>query len=75
MDKELSQVPTHGGPAVKVAVPVSQLTQFAVVTSRSRWSPSPTLVIIDPKGQATTITGCAYLGEITQRIDDALPAK
>ena len=75
MVKELSQVPTAGVPLVKVAVPVSQLTQFAAITTKVPVDTSPTLVIVDPKGQATTMTGWASLGEITMRIADASPAK
>ena len=65
----------HHGQLVKVAVPVSELTQFAVITTRVPVATSPTLVIIDPKGQASTMTGWASQGEIAMRIADAALAQ
>ena len=34
MDHELAAVPTHGGSVVKLAVPVSELTNFAIITQQ-----------------------------------------
>jgi hypothetical protein len=75
MVKEVRAIPASRGRLVKVSVPVSQLTQFAVVTTKVPVVTSPTLVVVDPKGQATTITGFAGTGEIQQRVDDALAVK
>jgi hypothetical protein len=75
MVKELGAIPTAKGKLVKVSVPVSQLTNFAVITAKVPVVTSPTLVIVDTKGQATTLTGFAGTGEIHQRLDDALAAK
>lgn len=75
MVKELRAIPASHGRLVKVSVPVSQLTRFAVVTTRVPVVTSPTLVVVDSKGQATTLTGFAGTGEIQQRIDDALAVK
>jgi hypothetical protein len=75
MVKELAAVPMQHGQLVRVAVPVSELTQFAAITTKVPVVTSPTLIIIDAKGQATTLNGFAGTGEISQRIDDALAAK
>ncbi len=71
MVKELAAVKAHGLPIVKVAVPLSALTQFGMITTQVSVVTSPTLVIIDPQHQATTITGFASSGEIGTRIADA----
>jgi hypothetical protein len=72
---ELAEVPTHHGKVVRLAVPVSQLTQYSVVTQQIPVVTAPTLVLIDAARQATTITGYADPVEIAQRIDDALSVK
>jgi hypothetical protein len=72
---ELAAVPTHHGKVVKLAVPVSQLTQYSVVSQQIPVVTAPTLVLIDAARQATMITGYADPVEIAQRIDDALAAK
>jgi hypothetical protein len=72
---ELATVPAHHGKVVKLAVPVSQLTQYSVVTQQIPVVTAPTLVLIDAARQATMITGYADPVEIAQRIDDALSAK
>ncbi|HTP20761.1 MAG TPA: hypothetical protein VMJ65_14215 [Solirubrobacteraceae bacterium] len=75
MHHELATVPTHGGKVVKLAVPVSELTSFGVITQQVPVVTAPTLVMIDAARQATTITGFADPLEISQRVDDALAAK
>ncbi len=75
MDHELAAVPKHGSKVVKLAVPVSELTNFAIITQQVPVVTAPTLVLIDSSRQATTITGFADTLEISQRIDDALAAK
>ena len=75
MAHELVAVPTHGGTVVKLAVPVSELTNFAIITQQIPVVTAPTLVMIDSSRQATTITGFADTLEISQRVDDALTAK
>jgi hypothetical protein len=72
---ELSAVPTHGGKVVKLAVPVSELTRFAMITQQVPVVTAPTLVLIDAARQATTITGFADSLELSQRVDDALTTK
>jgi hypothetical protein len=75
MAHELAAVPTHGGKVVKLAVPVSELTSFGMITQQVPVVTAPTLVLIDAARQATTITGFADPLEISQRVDDALAAK
>jgi hypothetical protein len=75
MKAELAAIPTHKGQVVKLAVPVSQLTKFSMITTQVPVDTSPTLVLIDRARQATTLSGYADGVEIAQRIDDALAAK
>lgn len=75
MAKELGTVSTHGGHVVRLAVPVSELTNFSIITQQIPVVTAPTLVLIDADRQATTLTGFADTDEISQRIDDALAAK
>jgi hypothetical protein len=75
MAKELGTVSTHGGQVVRLAVPVSELTNFSIITQQIPVVTAPTLVLIDADRQATTLTGFADTDEISQRIDDALAAK
>jgi hypothetical protein len=72
MKHELASVATHGGQVVRLAVPVSQLTQFGMITTQVPVVSAPTLVVIDKARQATTIMGFAAPAEISQRIADAL---
>jgi hypothetical protein len=74
MAKELAGAPTHSGEVVKLAVPVSQLTSFGLITQQIPVVTAPTLVLIDAARQATEITGYADSLEISQRVDDALAA-
>ena len=75
MKSELASIPTHKGEVVRLAVPVSQLTQFSMITTQIPVDSSPTLVVIDRARQATTLFGFADGVEIAQRIDDALASK
>jgi hypothetical protein len=75
MAKELGTVSTHGGQVVALAVPLSELTNFSIITQQIPVVTAPTLVLIDADRQATTLTGFADTVEISQRIDDALAAK
>ena len=58
-----------------LAVPLIELSQYAVVTTQVPVSSSPTLVLIDRTQHASTIVGFADRFEIAQRVDDALAAK
>ncbi len=70
--QELSTVPTHGKRVVKLAVPISELARYTVVTSQVPVNESPTLVLIDAQRHATTIVGFADRFEIAHRVADAL---
>jgi hypothetical protein len=75
MKSELAAIPTHKGQVVKLAVPVTELTQFSMITTQVPVDTSPSLVLIDRARQATALIGYADGVEIAQRIDDALAAK
>jgi trimeric autotransporter adhesin len=73
--QELAAAATPSLSAVKLAVPVSSLAHFAMVTDQVPVNASPTLVVIDRAGQATTVTGFADRFEIAQRVQNALATK
>ena len=73
--QELALVPTHHGKVVKVAVPVSQLARYPVVTPRCRSVTRP-----DARADRRHAAGdhdhrVRRPVEIAQRIDDALSVK
>jgi hypothetical protein len=71
----LGSVPTHRGQVVKLAIPVSQAGSFTAVTQQVPVNFTPTLVLIDPSGQASEIVGYSDTFEIDQRVADALAAR
>ena len=73
--QELATVPAHRGRVVKLAIPVTELARYQVVTNQVPISTSPTLVLIDRRQQASTILGFADRFEIAQRVADSLAAK
>jgi hypothetical protein len=75
MAQELGLVPAQGGEVVKLAIPVSELTQFQAITAQIPVVTAPTLILIDPARQATVMTGYASQLEIDQRVADALATK
>jgi hypothetical protein len=72
VEQELATVPRHRGRVVKLAVPISEVSDFPVISNQLTVTQSPTLVLVDPSAQATTIIGFADTFEIAQRVDDAL---
>jgi hypothetical protein len=72
--RELGSVPTHHGQVVKFSIPLSQAANFTAVTQQVPVNFSPTLVLIDPHGQASEILGYSDSFEIDQRVADALAA-
>jgi hypothetical protein len=72
---ELATVSTGGGKVAKFAVPLSQLTHFGALTTRVPVDATPTLILINPQGAASSLVGFADKLEITQRISDALSGK
>lgn len=69
---ELSSIPTSGGRVVKLAVPLSELAHYPVITNQVLVQTSPTLVIIDRSAQAFTLVGYADEFTIAHRVGDAL---
>jgi hypothetical protein len=72
---ELATVNGHRGKVVVLAVPLSELTGYPVVTDQVPVTESPTLVLINRNQQATTMVGFADRFEIGQRVTNALAAK
>ena len=65
---ELAASATRRG-VVKVAVPVTDVAKFTMLTDSVPVSSSPTLVMIDRSGSASTINGFADRFEIAQRLN------
>jgi hypothetical protein len=72
--QELAAVPVHAHRVVKLAVPITELGRYQVVTTQVPVNQSPTLVLIDRAGQATTIVGFADRFEIAHRVAGAAAA-
>jgi hypothetical protein len=70
--QELRTIPTRRGRVVKLAIPVSEVANYPVLTNQVPIESSPTLVIIDRAAQAFMLTGFATGFEIAHRVDDAL---
>jgi hypothetical protein len=70
--KTLKGADTHGGRVLLMSANIADVAQFGSVTSKAGVFGSPTVIIIDRKGEAGAITGFADQIELNQRIDDAL---
>ena len=73
--RELATIPTSRGRVVSLAVPLSEIGRYPVVTNQVFVQSSPTLVIIDSSARAFTLVGFSARFEIAHRIDDALSAR
>jgi hypothetical protein len=73
--RELAAVPGHGARVLTLAVPLSELARYTIVTNQVPVDGSPTLVVIDHAHKATTVVGFADRFEIAQRVADALATK
>jgi hypothetical protein len=71
---ELAAAATRRG-VVKMAVPVNEVSNFPMITNTVPVTGTPTLVVIDRGGSASTIGGFADRFEIAQRLNDALSGK
>lgn len=71
----LTAVSTHGGRVVRMAVPVTALARFSSITDNIQVTTSPTLIVIDAKHQATTLSGFADPLEYNQLVASALATK
>jgi hypothetical protein len=72
---ELDEIPARGGKVVKLAVPLSELTRYPVITNQVHVTESPTLVLIDGQRKADLLTGYLDQLELAQRVSDALAVK
>ena len=72
---ELDEVPVRSGKVVKLAVPLSELTRYPVITNQVQVTESPTLVLIDGQRKADMLTGFLDQLELSQRVSDALAVK
>jgi hypothetical protein len=72
---ELDEIPARGGKVVKLAVPLSELTSYPVITNQVQVTESPTLVLIDGQRKADMLTGYMDQFELAQRVSDALAVK
>jgi cytoskeletal protein RodZ len=73
--RELAAIPSGNRELAKFAVPESQLAQYNRVTAGVPVNATPTLILIDKHGKATSLVGFADQLEIAQRISDALGVK
>jgi len=72
---ELDEIPARGGKVVKLAVPLSELTRYPVITNQVQVTESPTLVLIDGQRKADLLTGYLDQFELSQRVSDAVAVK
>jgi len=72
---EIRHVSNFHGRAVVLAVPIGQLSAYDFITLDVPIASAPTTVIVDRRGEATTIAGFADRAEIQQRLADALAVK
>ena len=72
---ELDEIPARGGKVVKLAVPLSELTRYPVITNQVQVTESPTLVLIDGQRKADVLTGYLDQLELSQRVSDAVAVK
>ncbi|HEY5318760.1 MAG TPA: hypothetical protein VIJ20_12300, partial [Solirubrobacteraceae bacterium] len=70
--QELGTIPSGRGRVVKLAIPLSEVANYPVVTTQVLIQSSPTLVIVDSSRQAFTLVGYASAFEIAHRVGDAL---
>jgi hypothetical protein len=73
--QELAGLSTHKGAVAKFAVPVSRLSEFGSLTARVPVNATPTLILIDKQGQASSLVGFADRFELSHRISGALSVK
>ena len=66
---------TRAKPVVKLAVPLSELSRYPVITNQVQVTESPTLVLIDGQRKADMLTGFLDQLELSQRVSDALAVK
>jgi len=72
---ELAEIPARGGKVIKLAVPLSELTRYPVITNQVQVTESPTLVLLDGQRKADLLTGYLDQLELSQRVSDAVAVK
>jgi hypothetical protein len=72
---ELAEIPARGGKVIKLAVPLSEITRYPVITSQVQVTEAPTLVLIDGHRKADLLTGYLDQFELSQRVSDAVAVK
>jgi hypothetical protein len=72
---EVAAIPSHHGQVVRVAVPISELSNYTPITAHVQVNGSPTLVVINRKHDAQTLVGYADQLEYDQLVVAALAAK
>jgi hypothetical protein len=72
---ELGEVPVRGGKVVKLAVPLSELTRYPLITNQVQVTESPMLVLIHGQRKADMLTGYLDQFELAQRVSAALAVK
>jgi hypothetical protein len=70
--RELESIPTRRGLVVKLAIPLSEVASYPVVTTQVLIQTSPTLVLVDRGAQAFTLVGFADGFAISRWVNDAL---
>lgn len=70
--EEMRHVSTFAGKAVTIEAPLSELSRYGFITREVEVTVAPTVVIVAPNRNATTIVGFADRFEIEQRLADAL---
>lgn len=72
VEQEMRAVSNFDGKAFTISVPLAHLAQFGFITRTVEVTVAPTVVIVAPNREATTIVGFTDRTEIEQRLADAL---
>ena len=73
--EEFAHVSSHAGQALLVSAPVRQVSLFSASIRGIQVLQSPTIVVVDRRHQARTLTGYTERDEIGQAVDSALLAR
>lgn len=71
----LAAIPGDHGRVFKLAVPIDEISRYDAITNQVPVTSSPTLVVIDRRHQAQTLTGFADQLEFDQLVAAALSVK
>ncbi len=73
--EEVGDVHGRRGRVVRVAAPIRELSRYPLITRQVQIVASPTVVIVDRRHHAQTITGFTDVHVIEQRVADALTVR